>query len=92
MFAVSFDMVIEDLERHHPTGPAQAYAQIKAELGKFGFQRIQGSVYLGEQDDLVTITRAMQALKAMPWFGQCVRDIRAFRVENFSDFTRYFKD
>jgi virulence-associated protein VapD len=34
---------------------------------------------------------AMTALKALPWFSDCVRDIRAFRVEMWSDFTPFFK-
>lgn len=35
---------------------------------------------------------AMNALKAIPWFTQSVRDIRAFRVEDWSDFTPLFKE
>ena len=34
----------------------------------------------------------MNALKALPWFPACVRDIRAFRVEQWSDFTAFIKD
>ena len=33
----------------------------------------------------------MNALKAIPWFTASVRDIRAFRVENWSDFTSFMK-
>ena len=33
------------------------------------------------------IGAAFTALKAMPWFPGSVRDIRAFRVEQWSDFT-----
>jgi virulence-associated protein VapD len=31
------------------------------------------------------------ALKALPWFPTCVRDIRAFKVEHWSDFTDFMK-
>ena len=34
----------------------------------------------------------MNALKAIPWFANSVRDIRAFRVENWSDFTQFMKE
>jgi virulence-associated protein VapD len=34
-----------------------------------------------------TLFAAITALKAMPWFPGSVRDIRAFRVEQWSDFT-----
>ena len=33
----------------------------------------------------------MNALKALPWFPTCVRDIRAFKVEHWSDFTDFIK-
>jgi virulence-associated protein VapD len=31
------------------------------------------------------------AAKALPWFPTCVRDIRAFKVEHWSDFTDFMK-
>jgi virulence-associated protein VapD len=34
---------------------------------------------------------AMNALKAQPWFPASVRDIRAFRVEQWSDFTSFMQ-
>jgi virulence-associated protein VapD len=34
---------------------------------------------------------AMNALKALHWFPASVRDIRAFRVEQWSDFTGFMK-
>ena len=34
---------------------------------------------------------AIQALKAQPWFPLSVKDIRAFRVEQWSDFTPIVK-
>jgi virulence-associated protein VapD len=29
---------------------------------------------------------------ALPWFPRCVRDIRAFRVEQWSGFTDFMKN
>ena len=34
---------------------------------------------------------AVMDLKALPWFPDSVRDIRAFRVEQWSDFTPIVK-
>jgi virulence-associated protein VapD len=34
---------------------------------------------------------AMNALKALAWFSASVRDVRAFRVEQWSDFTGFMK-
>jgi virulence-associated protein VapD len=91
MFAIAFDLVVEDTKRKHPKGVAQAYADISEALHRFGFERIQGSVYVCEREDLANLFAAMNALKSLQWFAGCVRDIRAFRIEQWSDFTSFFK-
>jgi len=57
-----------------------------------GFERIQGSVYVSQTEDLAQLFRAIQALKALPWSPRSVRDIRAFRIEQWSDFTAFIKE
>jgi virulence-associated protein VapD len=91
MFAIAFDLVVVDTEEHHPKGISQAYADIRTVLQRYGFRGIQGSVYVSENEDLANLTLAMNALKALPWFPASVRDIRAFRVEQWSDFTAFMK-
>jgi virulence-associated protein VapD len=48
-------------------------------------------VYLTADEDLTRVVRAMNELKALSWFAASVRDIRAFRVEQWSDFTGFMK-
>ena len=91
MFAIGFDLVVEHARDTHPKGVSQAYADIGAVLNRYGFTRVQGSVYVSQGDSLVNVTLAMNALKALPWFPVCVRDIRAFKVEHWSDFTDFMK-
>ena len=91
MFAISFDLLWNETKRTHPKGVPQAYADIGSVLNRYGFARVQGSVYVSQQDGLVNVTLAMNALKALPWFPTCVRDIRAFKVEHWSDFTDFMK-
>lgn len=91
MFAIAFDLIVEDTKRKHPKGVAQAYADIGEALERFGFLRIQGSVYVCEREDLANLFAAMNALKSLQWFAGCVRDIRAFRIEQWSDFKNFFK-
>jgi virulence-associated protein VapD len=91
MFAIAFDLVVEDPKRKHPKGVAQAYADIGEALHRFGFERIQDSVYVCEREDLANLFALMNALKSLQWFAGCVRDIRAFLIEQWSDFTSYFK-
>lgn len=91
MFAIAFDLVVAYTEQHHPKGVPQAYADIGAVVAQYGFQRIQGSLYVCEDEDMAKLFSAIQDLKALPWFSSAVRDIRAFRVEQWSDFTAIVK-
>ena len=82
MFAIAFDLVVADTERHHPKGVSQAYSDIASTLGQFGFRRVQGTVYVTDGEDMANLFQAIIALKALPWFPASVRDIRAFRIEH----------
>lgn len=91
MYAVAFDLVVADTQQHHPKGVAQAYSEIGAVLADYGFRRVQGSLYVTEQEDMANLFLAVQALKNCSWFPKSVRDIRAFRIEQWSDFTPVVK-
>lgn len=77
MYAVAFDLVVADTEQHHPKGISQACADIGAVLNAQGFRRVQGSLYLTEEEDMANLFLAIQSLRAMPRFPRSVRDIRA---------------
>ena len=91
MYAVAFDLVVADRERHHPKGVSQAYADIASILNEYGFRRVQGSLYVTDNEDMAKLFVSMQALKELPWFSKSLRDIRAFRIEQWSDFTDVIK-
>ncbi|MDA3817341.1 MAG: virulence protein [Prolixibacteraceae bacterium] len=92
MFAIAFDMVITDLKQHYGKPYNNAYFEIKTELRKYEFYNTQGSVYLCENSDMANLFRAINALKKIDWFKNSVRDIRAFRVEDWSNFTEFVKE
>jgi virulence-associated protein VapD len=91
MFAVAFDLVVAETARNHPRGVSQAYVDIGSALAGFGFNRVHGSLCTTDSEDLANLFAAIMALKALPWLPAPVRDIRAFRVEQWSDFTRLVK-
>jgi virulence-associated protein VapD len=92
MFAITFDLVVSEVKRHHPKAVNRAYEQIRQTLSRNGFVWKQGSVYINPDGGLVALCAAMTDLKALPWFPDSVREIRAFRLENNSDFTASMKD
>lgn len=91
MYAISFDLTVADTEKHHPKGVSQAYSDISSTLKRYGFERIQGSLYTNSDENMANLFQAMNALKALEWFPNSVRDIRAFRIEQWSDFTSSIK-
>jgi virulence-associated protein VapD len=91
MYAVAFDLVVTDTEKYHPKGVAQAYTEIGAVLAEHGFCRVQGSLYVNDNENMANLFLAIQSLRARSWFPKSVRDIRAFRIEQWSDFTPVVK-
>jgi virulence-associated protein VapD len=91
MYALAFDLVVADTEKHHPKGVTQAYTDIGSVLIELGFRRVQGSLHVTDNEDMAELFLAIQALKTKPWFPKSVRDIRAFRIEQWSDFTALVK-
>lgn len=91
MFAIAFDMTVADIRKHYPKGISSAYTEIASKIAPFGFERVQGSVYTNRDTDMAPLWNAIEALKALPWFRKCARDVRVFKVENWSDFTATIK-
>jgi virulence-associated protein VapD len=56
-------------------------------MGSSGFN----GAFAANEEDLANLFRAIDALKALPWFGPSVKDLRAFRMEQGSDFTAIVK-
>ena len=91
MFAIAFDLDIRRTKTQHSRGVQQAYADIRPTLKRFGFEWKQGSVYTCDNEDLGNLFAAIYALKSLAWFPPSVRDLRAFRVEQWSDFMAIMK-
>ena len=91
MFGIAFDLTVSELERLHPRSIPAAYIYIGRVMSRHGFEWTQGSVYIGRDEDLANLYQTITALKALPWFPVSVRDIRVFRVDQWSNFTAVMK-
>ncbi|MBO6178424.1 MAG: virulence protein [Selenomonadaceae bacterium] len=94
MYAIAFDLKIDDLKKEYGEPYNKAYDEIRQELEILGFEWTQGSVYINgsEKDSLATVYKAINKLSRIDWFKNSVRDIRAFKVEDWSDFTEIVKE
>ena len=93
MYAIAFDLKIDDLKREYGEPYSKAYDEIRQELEGIGFEWTQGSVYIdkSQENSLTTVYKAINKLSNVTWFKKSVRDIRAFKVEDWSDFTDIVK-
>src|SRR3982751_308837 len=87
VYAIAFDMDIEQLRANYGDPYNNAYLEIRKLLQKHGFTWQQGSLYFGGADiSSVTCVLAAQDLaKSLPWFAASVRDIRMLRIEEIND-------
>ena len=91
MLAIAFDLDYWETQMRHPKSLRQAYGDdIEKTLGRYGFFRVQQSTFHCE-GDLANLISAVNALKALPWFADCVKDIPGYRVEQWSDLTPLMK-
>ena len=88
---MAFDLIVSETNKYHPKGVSQAYNDIANTLAIFGFTWVQGSLYVNSNEDMSNLFEVILELKSLSWFPKAVRDIRAFRVEQWSDFTKIVK-
>lgn len=87
VYAIAFDLDTAAAERHCGSNWRGCYEKISAVFAEFGFARVQGSVYFGDEtSDGVQCVLAVQAAdRRFAWFGRCVRDLRMLRVDEDND-------
>jgi virulence-associated protein VapD len=87
VYAIAFDMDIDQLRANYGDPYNNAYLEIRRVLQRHGFAWQQGSVYFGGQEvTAVTCVLAAQDLaRSLPWFAASVRDIRMLRIEELND-------
>lgn len=94
MYAIAFDLKIDTLKKSYGEPYNKAYDELRQELEAIGFEWTQGSVYINSsnEDNLTHVYKAINRLSKISWFKESVRDIRAFKVEDWSDFTEIVKE
>lgn len=85
-------MVISDLKAYYGEPYNRAYFEIKEVMKQNGFEWIQGSTYLSKSNDLSNVLQAIIHLGNIDWFKKSVRDIRGYKVEDWSNFTHIVKN
>jgi virulence-associated protein VapD len=87
VYAMAFDMDMEQLRVHYGDPYNNAYLEIRRVLEEHQFQWQQGSVYFwGLAVTAATVMVAVIDLTSrLAWFAAAVRDIRVLRIEELND-------
>lgn len=87
VFAIAFDMDIEQLRSNYGDPHNNAYLEIRRVLQNHGFTWQQGSVYFGGPDvsSVTCVLATIDLARSLPWFAASVRDIRMLRIEELND-------
>src|SRR5436309_3303323 len=87
VYAIAFDMDIEQLRANYGDPYNNAYLEIRRVLQRHGFVWQQGSVYFGgpEVTAVTCVLAAQDLARSLPWFAASVRDIRMLRIEELND-------
>src|SRR3954453_2420527 len=87
VYAIAFDMDIEQLRIHYGDPYNNAYLEIRRVLETHGFAWQQGRVFFGNVSvEAATVMVAVIDLTThLPWFAASVRDIRMLRIEELND-------
>lgn len=89
MFSITFTLDASCLQRTYNGTIEAAHAEITCLLEVLGFAKKQNGFYIGFDDgcDLATLYEAINKLNHIDWFKKSVREIHAFKIEDWSDFT-----
>lgn len=87
VYAIAFDMDIEQLRSNYGDPYNNAYLEIRKVLARHGFAWQQGSMYFGNEavTSVTCVLATMDLTKSLPWFAPSVRDIRMMRIEELND-------
>ena len=91
MFAVAFDFDISELKTYYGDPYNNAYLEIRNIMKKYGFRWIQGSTYITDNEDMANLAFLMSEFSEIEWFARRVKDIRAFEIKNWSNYTDFVK-
>lgn len=88
VYAIAFDLDTNALSKaYHVDSYVNAYNDIARFLREYGFERMQGSVYFGDEsvNAVICQTVVQRLTLEFDWFAPSVQDIRMLRIEDDND-------
>ena len=84
-------LVVADTEQDHPKGVTQGLHRDRCGTWRAWLCCVQGSLYVTDNEDMANLFPPSSRSVCVDEFPKSVRDTRAFRIEQWSDFTLVVK-
>lgn len=94
MYAIIIDFNTDILTNYFEDPCNMAFDEISHELKGFAFEKTTGNIFIHrlEKDGLKDLYRAINRLSTIPWLKDSIRELRAFKIEDWSNFTSIIKE
>ncbi|WP_322627561.1 hypothetical protein [Aedoeadaptatus coxii] len=94
MYAIVLDLNFEILKNHFEDPHKIAFDEISHELKGFAFEKTTGNIFIHrlEKDGLRDLYCAINRLSTISWLKESLRELRAFKIEDWSNFTSIIKE
>lgn len=94
MYAIVLDLNFEILKNHFEDPHKIAFDEISHELKGFAFERTTGNIFIHrlEKDGLRDLYCAINSLSKFSWLKESLRELHAFKIEDWSNFTSIIKE
>lgn len=94
MYAIVLDLNFEILKNHFEDPHKIAFDEISHELKGFAFEKTTGNIFIHrlEKDDLRDLYCAINSLSKISWLKESLRELHAFKIEDWSNFTSIIKE
>lgn len=106
MYIISFDLNIAELKKTFGEYYPRALDEVREKLEKVGFKWTVKSIYMDEDPEnhitssytnkdtkngLTAIYKSINMLAEIQWFKESVSSLKAFQIQDWSDFTEVVK-
>ena len=90
MYAIAFDLKIDDLKKHYGDPYNGAYAEIEKDLDELGFSYLTGNCYVlkGNANPISVLNNMLNKLVSISYFKKLAMMVRVVQVEGWIE--RYY--
>jgi virulence-associated protein VapD len=83
LYAIAFDIQQDELDI--------IYCEVEQVLRSNNFERVQDNLHLSRENDIAKIYRAINGLREIILFKENLKEIRVFKISDWSNFTEIIK-